>query len=78
MPSLKKEKKKLKKSVVINNSSKIVYHRCIIKELAEESEIQFESLEEKTEKCITFSVPIKNKVTITKNVTYKIKFINSI
>ena len=38
------------------------YH-LIIKELAEEFEGQFECLGENTEKYVTFSVPIKKKIT---------------
>ena len=57
----------------------------IIKELAEEFEGEFECLGENTEKCITFSVPVKKETTkkdkdcndkITKT-SYKIKFIDS-
>ena len=57
----------------------------IIKELAEEFEGEFEYLGENTEKYITLSIPIKNKIRkkdkngndkITK-ISYKIKFIDS-
>ena len=57
----------------------------IIKELAKEFEGELECLGENTEECITFSVPIKKKITkkdkdgnnkITK-ISYKIKFIDS-
>ena len=70
--------------VVFHNGSTYGYH-FIIKELAEEFEGQFECLGEITEKYITFSVPIKKKITkIDKdgndkivNISYKIKFIDS-
>ena len=63
----------------------IYNYNFIIKELAEEFEGQFECLGENTEKYITFSVPIKKKITkIDKdgndnivNISYKIEFINS-
>ena len=48
--------------VVFHNSSTYDYH-FIIKELAEEFEGKFECLGENTEKYITFSVPIKKKIT---------------
>ena len=44
--------------VKIHNGSKYHYH-FIIKELAEEFKGEFECLGENTEKCISFSVPIK-------------------
>ena len=52
-------------------------HNFIIKELAEEFEGQFECLRENTEKCFTFSVPIKKELDNGKSETYKIKFIDS-
>ena len=60
-------------------------YRFIIKELAEEFEGEFEFLGENTEKYITFSVPIKKKITkIDKDgndkimkISNKIKFIDS-
>ena len=52
------------------------YH-FIIKELAKESEGQFECLGENTEKFITFSVPIKKELDNGKTITYKLKFIDS-
>ena len=70
--------------VVFHNSSTYDYH-FIIKELAEEFKGEFECFRENTEKCITFSVPIKKEITekdkngndkITK-ISYKIKFIDS-
>ena len=61
----------------------ILYDKYDYQELAEEFEGEFECLGEHTEKYITFSVPIKNKVKnkngndkITK-ISYKIKFIDS-
>ena len=48
--------------VVFHNGSIYDYH-FIIKELAEEFEGEFECLGENTEKCITFSVPIKKEIT---------------
>ena len=70
--------------VVFHNGSTYDYH-FIIKKLAEEFEGEFECLGENTEKCITFSVPIKKEVTkIDKDgndkimkISYKIKFIDS-
>ena len=70
--------------VVFHNGSTYDYH-FIIKELAEEFEGEFECLGDNTEKCVTFSVPIKKEITkkdkngndkITK-MSYKIKFIHS-
>ena len=71
-------------SVVFRNGSTYDYH-FIIKELAEEFEGEFECLGENTEKCITFSVPIKKEIRkrdkdgndkIIK-ISYKINFIDS-
>ena len=70
--------------VVFHNGSTYDYH-FIIKELAEESEGEFECLGENTEKHITFSVPIKKEITkkdenVTNKITkisYEIKFIDS-
>ena len=57
---------------VFHNGSTYDYH-FIIKELAEEFQGQFECFGENTEKYITFSVPIKKKVTkIDKNGNDKI------
>ena len=65
--------------VVFHNGSAYDYH-LIIKELAKEFEEELECLGGNTEKCITFSVPIKKEITkkdkITK-ISYKIKFIDS-
>ena len=47
--------------VVLHNDSTYDYH-FIIKEPAEKFEGEFECLGENTEKYITFSVPIKNKI----------------
>ena len=61
---------------VFHNGSKQDYH-FIIKELAEEPEKQFECLGESTEKCITFSVPLKKEFKNDKTITYKINFTDS-
>ena len=63
--------------VVLHNGSTYDYH-FIIKELVKEFEGNFDCLGENTEKCITFSVPLKKKIE-NKNleITYKIKFIDS-
>ena len=62
--------------VKIHNGLKYDYH-FIIRELAEESKVQFECLGENTEKYITFSIPIKKENDNGKTITYKIKFIDS-
>ena len=63
--------------IVFHNGSTYDYH-FIIKELVKEFEGNFECLGENTEKYITFSVPLKEKIE-NKNIeiTYKIKFIDS-
>ena len=61
---------------MFHNGSTYDYH-FIIKELAEESEGQFEYLGENTEKYITFSVPIKKELDNGKLITFKIKFSDS-
>ena len=63
--------------VVFHNGSTYDYH-FIIKELVKEFEGNFDRLGEKTEKYITFLVPLKKKIE-NKNleITYKIKFIDS-
>ena len=69
---------------MFHNGSTYDYH-FIIKGLAEEFEGEFECLGENTEKCITFSVPIKKEITKkdkdgnekTTKISYKIKFIDS-
>ena len=48
-----------------------------MEELAEEFEGQFECLGEKTEKYITFSVPINKELDNGKLIKYKLKFIDS-
>ena len=48
--------------IVFHNGSNYG-HQFIIKELAEEFKEQFICLGENTEKCITFSVPIRKEVT---------------
>ena len=50
------------------------YH-CIIKQLAREFKGNFECLGENTEKCITFSAPVKKEHDNGKTTTYKLKFI---
>ena len=62
--------------VVFHNGPTYDYH-FIIKELAKESEGQFECLGENTEKYVTFSVPIKKGLDNGKTITYKLKFIDS-
>ena len=63
--------------VVFHNGSTYDYH-FIIKELVKEFDCKFECLGENTEKCITFSVPIKEKIENKDiEITYKIKFIDS-
>ena len=63
--------------IVFHNGSNYDYH-FIIKELVKEFEGNFDCLGENTEKYITFSVPLKEKIE-NKNIemTYKIKFIDS-
>ena len=63
--------------IVFQNGSTCDYH-FIIKDLVKEFEGNFDCLGETTEKYITFSVPLKNKIE-NKNIeiTYKIKFIDS-
>ena len=54
----------------IHNGSTYDYH-FLIKELTEEFKGQFECLGEKTEKYITFSVPIKKEHNIDKTIKIK-------
>ena len=63
--------------IVFHNGSTYDYH-FIIKELVKGFQGNFECLGENTEKYITFSVPLKNKIE-NKNteIIYKIKFIDS-
>ena len=64
--------------IVFHNDFIYDYH-FIIKELVKEFEGNFECLGENTEKYITFSVPIKKKIENKDlEITYKIKFIDSI
>ena len=63
--------------IAFHNGSIYDYH-FIIKELVKEFLGNFECLGEKTEKYITFSVPIKKKIENKDlEITYKIKFIDS-
>ena len=63
--------------IVFHNGSTYDYH-FIIKELVKEFEGNFDCLGENTEKYITFSVPLKNKIENRNiEVTYKIKLIDS-
>ena len=63
--------------IVFHNGSTYDYH-FIIKELVKEFEGNFECLGENTEKYITFSVALKNKIENENiEITYKIKFIDS-
>ena len=62
--------------VVFHNGSTYDYH-FIIKQIAEEFEGEFKCLGENTEKCITFSVPLKNENDNARIITYKLKFIDS-
>ena len=48
-----------------------------MEELSEEFEGQFECLGEKTEKYITFSLPINKELDNGKLIKYKLKFIDS-
>ena len=63
--------------IVFHNGSTYDYH-FIVKESVKDFDGNFECLGENTEKCITFSVPLKKKIE-NKNIeiTYKIKFIDS-
>ena len=65
--------------IVFHNGSTYDYH-FIIKELVKEFDENFECLGEITEKCVTFSVPVKKEIK-NKNkiieITYKINFIDS-
>ena len=63
-------------AVVFHNGSTYDYH-FIIKKLAKEFDGQIECLGENTEKCITFSVPIKKELDNGKSIKYKIKFSDS-
>ena len=63
--------------VIFHNGSTYDYH-FIINELANEFGGQFECLGENTEKYITFSVKIKEKLDNGKTITHKLKFIDSL
>ena len=65
--------------VVFHNGSTYNYH-FIIRQLAKEFEGNFGWLGENTEKCITFTVPIKKELNNNNNnkaIVYKFKFIDS-
>ena len=62
--------------IVFHNGSTYNYH-FIIKQLAKESNGQFECLGENIEKYSTFSVPIKKELDHKKLIIYKLKFIAS-
>ena len=62
--------------VVFHNGFTYHYH-FIINQVAKEFHGQLECLGEKTEKYMTFSVPIKKKLYNNKAITYKLKFIDS-
>ena len=65
--------------IVFHNGSTYDYH-FIIKELVKEFDGNFECLGENTDKCITFSVPVKKEIKNKKKIieiTDKIKFIGS-
>ena len=62
--------------VVFHNGSTYDYH-FVIKQLPEGFNGQFECLGENTEKCITFSVPIKKEHDNGKTNTFKLNFIDS-
>ena len=74
-----------KKIYIVFHKGSNFDHHFIIKELAEEFEIQFTCLGENTKKWITFSVPIEKEVTridkngneITKTIPYRLQFIES-
>ena len=60
--------------VIFHNGSTHDYH-FIIKQLAKEFDSQFQCLGENTEKCFTFSVPIKKEIYDSKTITYKLKLL---
>ena len=63
--------------IIFHNGSTYDYH-FIIRELVKEFEGNFECFGENTEKYITFSVPIKQRIeNKDMKITYKIKFIDS-
>ena len=71
-------------SIAFHNGSNYDYH-FIVKELTKDFEKQLTCLEENTEKCITFTVPIEEEVTrinkngeeITKNISCILQFNDS-
>ena len=63
--------------IVFHNGSTYDFH-LIIKQLAKQFKGQFKCLGENSEKCITFSVPIKKGHDNGKTITFKLKFINSL
>ena len=62
--------------VVFHDGSTYDSH-FIIKQLAKEFDGQLECLGENSEKCITFSVPIKKELHNGKTIAHKLKFIDS-
>ena len=62
--------------VAFHNGSAYYYH-FMIKQLAKEFNGNFDCLGENTEKCITFSVPIKKEAGNDKIIIYKLKFVDS-
>ena len=66
----------IKTRKIFHNGSTYDYH-FVIKKLAEEFEGEFECLGEKTERYVTFSVPLKKENDNGKKITYKLKFIES-
>ena len=62
--------------IVFHDSSTCNYH-FIINKITKEFDGQLECLGGKTEKCITFSVPISKELDNGKTITYKLKFIDS-
>ena len=62
--------------VVLHESSTYDYH-FIIKEIVKRFDGQFECLGKNAEKYNTFSVTIKKELDNGKNITYKLKFIDS-
>ena len=69
--------KKSKKIPAVFHRGSIYDYDFIIKELANESEGQFECLGKNTETYITFSVPIEKEHDNGKSIKYKITFMDS-
>ena len=61
--------------IAFHNGSTYNYH-FVIKNLAEERKGKFDCLGENAEKYTTFSVPLKKENDNSKNITYKLKFID--